>query len=393
MTSMSTTERQNRLGEIEALFQRHGLVDLLQTLEEQDALVFNGETPSSVVEASGTFSCTLLHTDEHSLQDHDFSCYNRVVVFCESNERLITRLLRQSLPRSRVLSATYDILPQCILGKPALESLRPRKKKRSKSPVIVFSEPNSGADFFLDLMHSAKLVNGQELHQKFGAWFTSQNDFHPVRYIAAMHTAGDQHGIGDLHCCTSLLQDFSEINLLGCLQLGWWLKKIDASVIYFDRRDKFIQTLETLVLQNAMMTSVADFETPEKLMAIQIPSLSVQRDTLDAMIRKGAEFELYCKQQEIRLVPLTFEEAVEAPIAVLKALSKTLGRGTPREVAIPDVSHYSLVQDVLAEAVETLREDFLSCLGLELSEEGSFFTETDRLRRYFRGQHEAGPES
>ncbi len=373
----------NRNEAISACFESVGLTDLLRELSANDVLLTNGDAMAGFVMNGSPLSCMMLAADDGVLSNASLVDAQRILVFCERNERHLVRSLRHLFPGKSVLSGTYDILPRCQMGRPSLNAVTKSLEMEEHPPLLVLASPNSGGNILAELLESSRQAspwsfstNGLE------AWFTSQNDFHVVRYIAALQSTGMQAGKPDLMLDTALLQSLAEGDNRVFRQLGWWLRQSKTYVIHFDMRDKFMQTLVSLVL-DAKGMEAADAFKGARMFALEevVDSFQSFMDCLTTLVKREAAVEVFLLQEEIDFLSMTFEEIVEAPIAVLKSLSKKLSRRLPRQVMMPDIEVQQYIQASLAGPARQMREQFISNYGLELNTAGSYGTLTDRLRQ------------
>lgn len=305
----------------------------------------------------------------------------RIFVFCRVGEHALVRRLKAEYPRKSVFSMTYDMAPKSLFERPKLLHKPTPDTAKRKRPILILGAPYSDSEYLAEIIRQNGFGNPREyLDRTLGAWLMHQKDFQVARYMATVDKLYRKDGVFDMILHTDVMHALFENTRTSWDTLLQWIRRYDAKVIYFSRRDKMAQAGFAGALDGSRFRSVWDM-TPAQRKNLSPPTLGFAESNawLQDVLTQEAVLEEFLQQKVEDFRSVTLEELVEQPVEVLKALTMYLEEKTPKAFAVPDYREpYKAMPQLWADAVK-FRHELIDRLGLHVNEAGSLVTYTDSL--------------
>jgi hypothetical protein len=326
-----------------------------------------------------------------------------VLLLCRQGERRLTARLRRAYPDRAVISCTYDLAP---LGasKPTASGLSPSEQSPSGLPtsglpvpgaiqpgqikvpdtgavaLVVLSTPYSDAEYLGGMLSENGLGTPREL---FGPAVTSlalyQTDFEPTRFLFHALAAEAKDNRIALHLQSDVLLPLVDAGVLSWTQVAGWLRRADAPVLYFSRRDKMVQCCIAAALDAAGVRSAWAMDRAARAGGVPSPSAGALQNWLYSLLIQEDALEAFLEKAEPEFRSVTLEELVESPVEVLKSLAIFLGGKLRRDLTIAKYGVAYAGLDGIAGEAAAFRERLISDLGLVRNQAGSLVSRTDAL--------------
>ncbi|MFC4347207.1 hypothetical protein ACFO5Q_05060 [Kordiimonas lipolytica] len=305
----------------------------------------------------------------------------RIFVLCREGELALVRRLQKTFPRKRVISLTYELAPKSLFERPKLLQKLEIDAAEKKRPIVILGAPYSDTEYLAEIIRQNGFGNPREYFDRtLGSWLMLQKDFQAARYMDLLDKLYRKDGVFDMILHTDVMQALFENSRVGWKTLLDWIRRHDARVIYFTRRDKMAQAGFAGALDDSRFRSVWDM-TPAQRSNFSPPTLGFAESNawLQNALTQEAALEDFLQNQVEDFRSVTLEELVERPVEVLKALTIFLEEKTPSAFAVPDYREpYQALPRLWSDAVK-FRHELIDRLGLHVNAAGSLVTYTDAL--------------
>jgi len=358
---------------------------LFRSLRENALVVMDGDVLRAFEKQIDGFLCAT--ATPRTVDTAIDKSVRRIFVLCREGEMALVRRLRQAYPRKRVFSCTYEIAPRSLFERPKLMRKNVVDTAPKKRPLVILGAPYSDAEYLAEIIRQNGFGDPQEYFDRtLGAWLHQQKDFQVARYLDAVDKLYRKDGVFDMALHTDVMQALFENTRAGWRALLDWIRRNDAQVIYFTRRDKMAQAGFAGALDSSRFRSVWNM-TPSQRKAFNPPTLGFAQSNawLQDVLTQEARLEDFLQNEVEDFRSVTLEELVEQPVEVLKALAMYMGEKAPKAFAVPDYrAPYLAMPQLWADAVR-FRHELIDRLGLHVNAAGSLVTYTDDLIKGDKG--------
>ncbi|SDE72204.1 hypothetical protein [Kordiimonas lacus] len=352
---------------------------LFRGLRENALVVMDGDILRAFDKQIDGFQCQT--ATPNTVDAAIIKSVKRIFVLCREGELALVRRLRRAYPRKRIFSCTYDIAPKSLFERPKLMQQPEADKAEKKQPILIVGAPYSDAEFLAEIIRLNGFGNPMEyLDRALGAWLAEQKDFQIARYMDALDKLYRQDGVFDMVLHTDVMKALFENSRASWKTLLEWIRRNDARVIYFTRRDKMAQAGIAGSLDGSRFRSVWNM-TDTQRKNFNPPTLGFAQSNawLQDVLTQEALLEDFLRDEVEDFRSVTLEELVEQPVEVLKALAMFLGEKSPKAFSVPDYrAPYQAMPQLWADAVK-FRHELIDRLGLHVNAAGSLVTYTDDL--------------
>lgn len=349
-------------------------------LQAKDLLVIDRDIRNAFEDKFDTLKCrTASPENAFAAIDQDVK---RMFVLCREGEWRLVKAFKAKYPRRPVYSCTYQVAPRSLFGKPVMARKNEVDETPLRRPLVLISTPYSDAEYLAQILELNGLASPKEyLDRTLATWLGQMEGFQLSRYFNEVQNLHQADGVFDLHLQTDVLATLLDRSNAGWHSLTKWLKRNDAQIIYFTRRDKMAQTGFGAVLDRTRFRSVWRMSEMERkgFRPKRVTSFAAANEWLQQTINQEAELETYLGKTFDNFRMVTLEELVESPVEVLKSLTISMGERAPDGFKVPNYqAPYHDLPNLWDSAVK-FRHELIDRLGLHVNAAGSMVTYTDSI--------------
>lgn len=336
-------------------------------MASDDILICDAEIRDILSGSAAKRQIQLVVGDE--LSDETASAAARIFVLLRKGEVAEVRRLKRRFGEATIISVTYGDQVQIARLSDALKPI---------DLTILVGSSCCGAPYLTRLIADNNLATAMDLaNGDEAAWALCQHDFNPVRLALAKMT--DATGAVVLHVGLGLLENFRIRSLLSHLKLKLFIKRMDAQVLYMQRRNKADQA--AMLALAARRKSGLSLPFVCGVSAINVgerPDFEGIRQIAFAILEQEIRFERFLTNlDDIKVI--AFEELLENPVDLIKMVSGSLGHGIPKKITILDPKEYQLQTAWADQNRAEFKNTMLDYLGISKNKHGSFATQTELL--------------
>lgn len=342
----------------------------------EDLVIADADFLKVFCDRFGALDCRTADPVEAGTAVRDTS--GRVLVLTRGNERGLVTHLRASYPDRWVASAIYDLAPNSTSRTPRMSPIGPPDLSRisrylKTRPTVVLTTPGSDAEYLARLMEQTGLGRPLEyLPRAIAAWGAHSGRFNATRYLLSALERHKGNTPFSLMLYSDVIGRLTENTSFTWSRLCRLIKRADARVVVFGRRDKVFQAGLQGILGRTIHRSIWSMpETVRAQSTLRPDSFDTVSEILFDLISSEKTLEHHLRGIEVKMLYL--EELVERPKEVLSGLAQFLDR--PMTGAGVDVSDfvrtYRTAGGLIAN-VGAFRRELIDRLGLHVNVHGSY---------------------
>lgn len=312
--------------------------------------------------------CTLLSTEEIFAKALPKPVHT-VIIFLRAGEKRVTQKIKADYPDKRILSAQYDIAPQCHRPIMQMAGLKTQKHTLDRlpvtqKPVLLLSEPGSDAEYLASLMAMNNLPRPLE----YGGLpiidlLSFTDNFKPFSFISRAYGYSETEDNFAIHLQSDVLSAIFDHmpSIIG--QLTKLIKKSQAHIIYVKRHNKLAQATLNQLMEDKPLRSLWTMPKGRRdnfpgQVRVNIPqAIKIWKNTA----REKQLLESLLSDFPNKL-SLTTEAIAAAPTDAIKTVADHIGHQAP--TTIRSMNYSDAYNDTLNTEISRFSHDIIDRIGL-----------------------------